>query len=408
MFYVIIMENLLTDNISQWGSGLMGQILSIVVLMIFFSLYSRIMVQQIMFKLEKSASALEEMTSEAEKHVLKRIRKKPDKKVRSSVKNFLEFFVIPPVDIDPYGVMKKLEHIVNQEKYRFKYFVNEIATESNEESKANIMMGLSGAMNLYQLTKIVRHFVELIKKTKSINLAFIIQMQLPFIERMAKALLHGTEALSNGWVIGDGIGPYIASNLIGDSKVESVDDETVIARRKIKNRNVIIMKAKGPGGRTGNPGKALEKIAKKEKIAKIISIDAAAKLEGEKTGTIAEGVGVAMGGIGVERYQIEDVVVKHEVSLDSIIVKMSAEEAIMPMRRHVRNGTKKVLELVEKSIQRTPDKGSIVIIGVGNTSGVGNNKKSLEESDKIISANIKKIALRAKMRKKGFRFKLPF
>jgi len=52
------------------------------------------------------------------------------------------------------------------------------------------------------------------------------------------------------------------------------------------------------------------------------------------------------------------------------------------------------------------DNGTIVVIGVGNTSGVGNNKKQLSDSDKIISANIKKMALRAKMRKR--KFKWPF
>ncbi len=407
MFYVIIMENLLA-NVSQWGNGFIGQVLSLVVMIIFFSLYSRIMVQQIMVKLERSALTLEEMSSQAEKHVLKRIKKKMDKKTHQSIKNFLEFFVIPPVDLDPQGVMKKLEHIIDHEKYRFKYFVNEVSPESNEENKANIMMGLSGAMNLYQLTKIVRHFVELIKKTKSINLAFLIQMQLPFIERMAKALLHGTEALANGWVIGDGIGPYVAANLIENSKTEVIDDETVIARKKIKNRNVIIMKARGPGGRTGNPGKVLQKISKKEKIAKIISIDAAAKLEGEKTGTIAEGVGVAMGGVGVERYQIEEVAINNKIPLDSVIVKMSGEEAIMPMRRPIRDATRKVTELVERTVERTVDNGTIVVIGVGNTSGVGNNKKQLSDSDKIISANIKKMALRAKMRKKKFKWPFDF
>ena len=61
-----------------------------------------------------------------------------------------------------------------------------------------------------------------------------------------------------------------------------------------------------------------------KKIAKIITIDAAAKLEGERTGTIAEGVGVALGGIGVDRTYIENVAVKRKIPLDSISTTVGA------------------------------------------------------------------------------------
>ena len=39
-----------------------------------------------------------------------------------------------------------------------------------------------------------------------------------------------------------------------------MDDETVICRKKYKKRDVIIVKAKGPGGRVGNPGRVVERI----------------------------------------------------------------------------------------------------------------------------------------------------
>ena len=388
------------------GGGIVGQIISFVFLMIFITFYSRIAVQQIMFKLEKSALMLEDMSNKAEKIVVRRINKKPDKKIQQKIRSFLEFFAIPPVDTDPYGVMKKLEHIVNQEKYRFKYFVGQVAPKSGQEEQANIMMGLSGAMNLYQIKKIVRHFVELIKETKSINLAFLIQMQLPFIEKLAGALLRGTEALTYGWPIGDSVGPYVATSLM-DDKAKEIDGETVVSRRKMKNRDVIIVKAKGPGGRTGNPGKVIEKIAKKERIAKIITIDAAAKLEGEKTGTIAEGVGIAMGGVGVERYQLEEVSTRLQVPMDSVIIKMSSEEAIMPMKEPIWKAVPNATKTVEELVQTTRGKGAVVIIGVGNTCGVGNDRKSLENADQIIKTNIRKTKLIEEQKKKKFRLKFP-
>ena len=336
--------------------------------------------------------------------VLKKISKKSDKKLKNSVKNFLEFFVISPVDIDPYGIMRKLEHLINLEKERFNYFVDQVAPKFDSETKANLTMGLSAAMSLYQIAKVLRHFVELIKKTKSINLAMMLQMQLPLIEIIAKALLRGTEALTNGWPIGDTIGAYVAADLTGDSKVVEADDETVIARKKYKNRDLIIIKAKGPGGRTGNPGKILDEVCKKEKVAKIITIDAALKLEGEKTGSIAEGVGVAIGGIGVDKSYVEEVAIKKKLPLDTIIIKMSQEEAITPMKRAIFDSLPKVMNALNETIERTTEKGKIIVVGVGNTSGIGNNRKDIEKNNKMIKENIKKMKAMEKKRRRRFNF----
>jgi len=387
-----------TDSLSQ-----VVNILFWIVLLVF---YPKIMVAQVMFQLENSVIQMEQMSEKAKDIVLKKISKKPDKKTKEQVKNFMEFFVIPPVDMDPYGIVKKFEHIIELEKGRFNYFVSQVAPALDSENKANIVMGLSASMSLYQITKVMRHFVELIKKTKSYNLALIIQMQLPLIKSIAKSLYSGTEALSNGLVIGDGIGPYVAAKYVEDGKVEEVDDETVMSRKKVNGRDVIVLKAKGPGGRTGNQGKVLEKIFKKEKIAKIITVDAAAKLEGEKTGSIAEGIGVAMGGIGVERSYIEDVAVKNKIPVDSVIVKMSQEEAIMAMTKPVLEATPKVLKILEETIARTKEKGSIVLIGVGNTSGVGNNKKDAAKAEGDIRREIAKMEKEKKEKKR--RFRLPF
>ena len=383
----------------ELGESIWSQIISMIFFLIFILFYSRIMVIQVLFRLERSAELLERMSSKAVRIVLKKISKKPNKKIRNSVKSFLEFFVITPVDLDPYGILKKIEHLLDLQKERFRYFVDQIAPKANSEDKANIMMGLSGAISLYQLTKLVRHYVELIKKTKSINLAMLLQMQLPLVERIARALLKGTEALSNGWPLGDSIGAYVAAKLIGNSKFKLVDKETIVCRKKYRGKDVIIIKARGPGGRTGNPGRVLEKIARREKIAKIITIDAALKLEGEKTGTVAEGVGVAIGGIGVEKSYIENVAVKRNIPLDSIIIKMSQEEAITPMRKEILKSVPRILEAIENSIKRTKGKGKIVIIGVGNSCGVGNNKKELEKTEKIINENIRKMRKKKKKRK---------
>ena len=153
---------------------------------------------------------------------------------------------------------------------------------------------------------------------------------------------------------------------------------------RLFGKKVLILKAKGPGGSLGKLGRAVELLVKKRKIEKIITIDAALKLEGEKTGSIAEGIGVAMGGIGVDRSFIEEIATKNKIPLDSIVIKMSNEEAIMPMKKEILEGGKKALERLIKNIKESEGKGYILVVGVGNTVGIGNTEKDAKEAESKI------------------------
>jgi hypothetical protein len=144
----------------------------------------------------------------------------------------------------------------------------------------------------------------------------------------------------------------------------------------------------------------VDKLVKKRKVVKIITIDAATKLEGERTGLVAEGVGVAVGGIGVDKSYIENIAVTKNIPLDSIVIKLSAEEAIQPMKPAILASRKKVLKVVERAVKKTKGRGDIVIVGVGNSTGIGNNGKEAEESEKLIRGVIKKLKQREMRRRK--------
>jgi hypothetical protein len=150
----------------------------------------------------------------------------------------------------------------------------------------------------------------------------------------------------------------------------------------------------------GKLGKAAEKIIKEEKITKIITVDAAAKLEGEKTGSVAQGVGVAIGGAGVDRSYIENMATKSEMPLDTYVVKMSQEEAIMPIKKDILNSIPRVISLVEENISEA--KGDVLLIGVGNTVGVGNDKKAALEAESKAIKILGILKERKLHKKKGF------
>ncbi|MBI4020138.1 MAG: DUF1512 family protein [Candidatus Aenigmarchaeota archaeon] len=385
------------------GDQSLISILYFVLLIVFFFFYPRLLVTQIMWKLEKTAKDMEDMSASTKRFITKTITSKPTKELKESVNRFFEFFVITPVALDPYGIVRKFDHVIQNEKERFSYFAGQVAPKLDKEKRANLEMGLAGGIALHELSKIIRHYVELVRKTKSYQIAMILQMQMPLIERIAKSLYVGSKALARGEPVGDGLGPLVVADMMGKKTAREIEEDIIAASVKVEGRNVFLVKAKGPGGRIGRPGKAIEKLAGNHKIVRIITIDAAAKLEGEKTGSVAEGVGVAMGGPGVDRSYIEDVIVKRNIPIDSIIVKMSPEEAIMPMRKAVKDAIPAVKESIKRSLARTKKGDNIIILGVGNTSGVGNSARAANDVRAWVDKHERKLQQmkKAKKRKKG-------
>lgn len=374
--------------LSQFGTDMFGNVVWFLLFMVLALFYPRLMVMQMIWRLDSSARMVEGLTKKARSAVLKRVSASPDPKLVQDVTNFLEFFAIGPISLDPYGIVNKLGHIMDNFDDRFDAFVDDIAPKLGAEEKEDIKGGLSGAMSLHGIAKIIRHYVETVRKTKNLQLAMVLQMQLPQIEKLAVALLDGTEALSNGWPIGDSMGPFVVATLVGDARPKELEKGTMVATRRLAGRKVFIVKAKGPGSRVGKIDRAIAAIAKRNKVAKIITIDAAVKLEGERTGSVAEGVGVAMGGIGVERARIEDVVVGQKIPIDSIVVKMSQEEAVQPVRAEMLAAIPRVTKIVEDRIKATKSQGSVIIVGVGNTCGVGNDKKGVAKAEQLARRNM--------------------
>ena len=103
----------------------------------------------------------------------------------------------------------------------------------------------------------------------------------------------------------------------------------------------------------------------------IIMVDAALKLEGENSASIAKGFGAAMGGIGTDRFQIEDAATKNNVPILAIVIKQSIHDALTIMTKEIADQAMSVRLEIEKMIkENTQSKQTVMIIGVGNTLGV--------------------------------------
>jgi hypothetical protein len=353
------------------------------------------MFEQTRLKLERDAIEIEGMANKARSYVFKLVPKKKPKTIKN-IKNFMEFFAVPPIGTDPYGIMRKIDMLIRNSENRFKYFVKQIAPGISEKKQMNIKSALAGAMTAHQIAKIVRHYVELIKKYKMFQMGMVIQMQIPLIKSIAKASMHATHAFAEEIAIGDGIGALVAANLIKGKPRTFKNEEFVVYKTKINNRNVLIAKADGPGATTGQPGKFFLKLIKNNRISRIITIDAGMKLEGEKPGTVAEGVGIAMGGSGVDRYEMEEIAVKKNLPLDAVAIKVSAEEALMPMRKEILNSVPTAIEAVQNAVARAGKRENILIMGIGNTCGVGNDIREAKQSEEKMRKFIRKHAKKKK------------
>ncbi len=375
------------------AESITGTIIWFLMFFVFAFLYPRLMLSQMIWKLEDATHRMEALSERAKVLIWKKTKK--DKKVLRRIKKFMDFIVIQPSNLDPFGIVKRIDHVIRTSDKRFEEFSKQIGRGLSEKEIKQINYGLRGGMSVHQIAKVMRHYVELAKKYKNLQIALVIQMQLPIIESLIKSELEGTKAFLNGWPIGDSIGPLVAASHM--RKPRAITKNVVYDVTKINGRNVIFMKASGPEPELGRIDEGLESLLKKYKVQRVLTVDAGAKLEGEKTGSVAEGVGFAMGGTA-EREIIENILVKKKIPIDSIVVKMSNEEAIKPMKKEIFNSLKDVKEYIKESVERVPKGGTLVVIGVGNTIGVRNDHRAVDEVEKIV----KRLNRKPKKKKRWF------
>lgn len=348
-------------------------IVAFFIIILFFN--QRMQIWTYQRNVEKATQRLQELADKSKEEALKSIKPFAEENadIRAKVSGFLDFFTIDPVDRDPFGVLTRLDHLINTRHDRFRAFVKQIAPKASISETANTEDVLEVAMALNFIFKVVRHYLILGKKTKSLMIFVQLDMQLPLIMKQAEAYFAAQKVFSVGKPIGDSLGPLVASKLMYGTQPKPISQEVVYAEVDISKRKAIVLKAEGPGGVVGKPGEAVKELieARKGKVARIIMIDAAAKLEGETTGEVVEGIGAAIGDPGPEKYKIEETATKYNIPIDAIICKMDLEEALTTMKKEVVEASDVIVDKVKAAIvERTKEGETVIIAGIGNTIGV--------------------------------------
>ena len=256
--------------------------------------------------IKKKLAKLDQYRNDSRDDLIQYIKKNltPKGDPVEKIDRFFDYFTIMPVDIDPNGIVPKIHRLVRSREDTTRKQVKSLFTEIDAMEITKIQTLLEIVTTLQLFHKIVRHLFLTAKKQNNYPLILPLQMMLPFIMEQADALRDAVPVLQQGQPIGDGIGPLVVGEMMLDTKKQKAEFETVYAESEFKGRKLILLKAEGPYATVGRPGEATEFLVSKFKPNIIIMIDAALKFEGEESGTIAQGFGAAIGGIGTDRFKI--------------------------------------------------------------------------------------------------------
>ncbi len=367
--------NLDFDQLFGFGddSNPLMMLIWIIPIIVFVFYGQRIQLQITSGEIKKGIKKLDLYRTESRRDLLDYIQKtaSPQNDPSGKIDRFLDYFTIMPVNMDPHGIMTKIRHVVRSREDYSREHVKSLFPHVGDLELTRIQTLLEIATTLQMLHKIITHMFLTAKKQNNYPLILPLQMILPFLMEEAEAMKSAIPAFKMGQPIGDGIGPMVVGSMMLDTKKDLVSFQTVLGITEFDGRKLFLLKAEGPGSTVGRPGDAVESIIKRNDISAIIMIDAALKMEGEDSATIAQGFGAAIGGIGTERYQIEEIATKNDIPIFSLIVKQSVKEAITLMSKEIAFQADHVRARVYEMIHdNTKQEQSVLVIGVGNTVGV--------------------------------------
>ena len=348
-------------------------LLWIVPIVIFIFYGQRIQLQITSGEIKKNIAKLKKFKDDSRKELINFVKTdfKTTNDPTSKIDRFIDYFSIMPVDMDPSGIVPKVRHVVRSREDITREQVKSLFSEISDIDRTKVQTLLEIVTSLQLLYKVVNHLYLTAKKQHNYPLILPLQMIMPFIMEEATALNKAVPTIKQGQPIGDGIGPMVVGKMMLDTKKQKASFETVWSQTEYEGRKLFFMKAEGPSATVGRPGEALESIISQNKIDVIIMIDAALKLEGEESGTVSQGFGAAIGGIGIERFQIEEIATKNAIPVFAIVIKQSVEEAINLMTKEISDKAEEVRSQIYEIINDNTSPGNTaLIIGVGNTIGV--------------------------------------
>ena len=362
------------DGSSDWASTLLVLLILTSLFLNFTDIPQKMQLWRWASFIRKRLYQLSELENEGRRKAISYLSKLGVSDPRKFMENFLDnFFVIEPVSKEPTDIIRRLKHLLRVRNTAVKAYVNEKLSNVDAWKRNNTEVLLEIVSVIRSINKVVRHYFQLCLKYSNWILVMQLALEMPQILRLVKSYNDAIDAFLKGTPVGDGVGPLVARHFIGVTKPAEVAEETDLYITEYEGRKLYIIKARGPGATVGWPGEAVERIVNRleGKVARIITVDAALRLESEESGEVAYGVGAAIGDPGPEKIAIERAATRYSIPLEAVVVKMSDAEALNTMSKKVYEGVQKAVEVVKKIIEEKVPKGeNVILVGIGNTVGI--------------------------------------
>ena len=216
-------------------------------------------------EIKKSIDRLEKYRNETKTEFVDYIKQtlNPISDPTKKLDGFFEYFTIMPVDLDPNGIIPKINHLVRSRDDFTRMHVKSLFSEISDFEVTKIHNLLEIVTTLQLFHKATRHLYLTAKKQK--NLILPLQMMIPFVMEEAEALKDAMSALKKGQPIGDGIGPMVVGGMMIDSQKQEISFQTVWAKSEFDGRKLLLVKAEGPNATVGRLGDGIEKIITQDK-----------------------------------------------------------------------------------------------------------------------------------------------
>lgn len=343
-----------------------------VILFVFYGQRIQLMVTS--YEIKKNIKKLDEYGTKSVKETLAYLNEIPgiSHDIKRDIETITDYFVVQPQDMDTSGIVPKVREVLwNRESYT-ESKIKAILPQADDTQRARVQTLLEISATLKMIHKVINHLYLTAKKQNNYPLILPLQMELPFVMEQAEAMNDAVVPFREGQPVGDAVGPAVLGAMMHGIASKPISHKMVYAESEIEGRRAILLKAKGPEPAVGKPDEAITELIQQYRIDAIIMVDAALRMEGEKSGSVHRGFGAAIGGSGVERFGIEEIATKQHIPVFCVIIKQSIKEAITLMTETIHDSipvaTKHVHDIIQEN---TSPNSTVLIIGVGNTGGVG-------------------------------------
>ncbi len=187
------------------GSDSITQIISLLsyvffIVLIFYG--QRIQMYVMIREVENSLHKLKHIKEEGRKTAIETLKEigKPTTDPAARVDRYLDYFTIGPQNMDPAGIVNKLDHVLDVRDERLKEEVRLMApaVQNDDVQINNLENTLEAAMALNFIYKVVRHYYIQGKKTLSLYVIMQLQMILPMVMKEADAYAAHLKPLPTG------------------------------------------------------------------------------------------------------------------------------------------------------------------------------------------------------------------